>query len=196
MAVLAATFVLLIYLAFAAAQGTIPAKTMMGAIFRYGLAPDMAEPIYSTQIETLTLAEARVEAPIAFGLPVWVPSAYIRQDGVQMISASERPPVTTIWVRWMSPEGTIAFQLEVEQRLDGSSPRVVTDSESAEAVTVNEGPAALVRGAWYADTGVYEWTGGLSLFWTQDGLRYALRSWDQEITADDLVRMAESVQVP
>lgn len=41
-AVLAATLVLSIYLALATTQGTIPAKTMMGAIFRYGLAPGMA----------------------------------------------------------------------------------------------------------------------------------------------------------
>jgi hypothetical protein len=158
--------------------------------------PEMTGPVYRAEGARMTVDEARAQVPFAFGLPEWVPSGYVKGDELTVIAGSRRRPVTTVRAVWLRA-GEIALQLEIERRHDGDLPRVVVGDESADMVKVNDAPATLIHGAWHADEGVYKSGHGTSLFWEEDGgLWYILRSWDREVKVGELVRIAESVELP
>jgi hypothetical protein len=61
-------------------------------------------------------------------------------------------------------------------------------------VTVNDHPAALIQGAWDGRTQQWNPDARLELSWARDDVLYQLFTWRSGVTAEDLIRMAESVQ--
>jgi hypothetical protein len=149
-------------------------------------------PIFYPEWASYTLEEAQEALPFALKLPGVTPEGYILAPGVQVIHATGRRPITTVSLEWR--KGSAWITLYVEQRSDAQPPtRLLSGHGSAEMVQVRGTQAALVRGAWGAEDGAYDVGRGLTLVWVEDGLVYTLHTPATDVTAETLIRMAESV---
>jgi hypothetical protein len=138
----------------------------------------------------MSLEEARAKLPFSLDLPAWVPEGYALQPEVT-VSTLEGVDIS-VFIEWISPPHRY-LTLLVGQRLDGNPGLFKIGEDSMEEVEVNGEPAALVRGVWIGDS--QEWAGPqeLSLYWAHKGQVYTLYAYEDYISVDELIRIAESI---
>lgn len=142
------------------------------------VAPASVEPV------TMTLAEAQAALPFAFALPAWAPDGFALQEEVEVVQPASGLGYTSVSLTWLRVDEA-ALRLQVAQA-DDDQPALGAAGEH-EAVTVNGQPAVLVH---------VSRLGGerLALTWPRGDLTYTLTAEDGAATAEDLRRMAESVE--
>lgn len=157
--------------------------------------PELNQDTIYLQGQRVSLEEARRTTPYTLKVPTWVPSGFV-MDKDLLIHKDENVGGTRIFVRlvpvtmtWRRDQG---FPIALTQELaSGFGPGQV-GSGSVEEVKVNGEPAALVRGVWNAQTQTWS-ESSQTLFWRREGVDYRL-SAPLDISTNDLVRMAESLQ--
>ncbi|GAP13395.1 hypothetical protein LARV_01149 [Longilinea arvoryzae] len=152
--------------------------------------PGDDEPVTTVANESLSLAEARETPGMAIDLPSWVPAGFVLQDPVSVLQLGDG--VTRVEITWSSPENG-AILLNIEQYPAGSESNWLVSPESIEEVLVDGEPAALVRGAWNANAKQWDHMDFLSLYWKSGVQNYILRGLGGQISAETLIRMAESI---
>jgi hypothetical protein len=147
--------------------------------------------------EIYTLAEVRDSIGFEIALPGWVPEGYTLQDEVTVTdfsSPDSGSDVIMADLRWRNPEPwEMPITLNVSWRASGQPMQWTVGPDSVEEVLVNGQSAALVRGIWNADQRRWTSPEHLSLHWQHQGRAYQLQVTEAQITAADLIQMAESV---
>jgi hypothetical protein len=155
------------------------------------IVPPLEGPVARSAFVTYDLEGAQRALPFAVRVPTWAPEGYVLVPEVSVLAAHDRRPVTTAVLTWR--RGRLWIELWVEERPEAQPPlRLVAGHGSAEEVVVGGAPAALVRGAWSAEDGTYDASRSVALVWVEAELVYILRTWDSGISAEELIRMAES----
>lgn len=148
-------------------------------------APD--EPSPRVREETISFSEIQDKVPFAISLPTWAPDGYVMSQSVMLRYFDGN--LQLVYITWGGPnfvDGPIVML--VGQRMNWA-----VDLDHLQEVEVNGQPAGLTNGGWDADTG--EWggagAGNVTLTWIHGDLMYQLMS--PGATAEELIRMAESV---
>jgi hypothetical protein len=137
--------------------------------------------------ERISLSEFQENGPFEMSLPTWAPEGFVMGETVTLSYFNETMPFAD--VQWLGPDlaaGPIILMV---------GPRVSwqVDVDHVQEIQINGQPAGLTGGGWDADTG--EWGGAgadnLTLTWMRGDLMYQLRS--PAVTAEELIRMAESI---
>ncbi len=144
--------------------------------------------------QKITLGEAEALLPFTPTLPTWVPEGYVLQDTVRVWLPTEGFTYTIAMWTWEKP-GHPVIDMSILHSLEADyAYSVVVGQDSVEEVSIAGRPAALVRGGWDRDTKRYGTQYGiLRLQWERDGLVLTLSGTEDATSADDLVRMAESI---
>ncbi|NLD50044.1 MAG: DUF4367 domain-containing protein, partial [Clostridiaceae bacterium] len=100
----------------------------------------------------------------------------------------------TAYIDWKTPSGSIFSQI-IQHRLDGETGGLVVGEGSVTEYLVNDEPAAFIMGGWNADTQM--WDDNLdviTLSWYHDGQLYTLQGINEDISLDEILKIAESLQ--
>jgi hypothetical protein len=139
--------------------------------------------------EILSLSAAQTVLPFSFHLPTWAPEGFMRSEMVKITRFSAQyTPVSITWQEKQT-EGQIS---RIELLVGQAGMKFAIGPDSIETVYIHEQPAALVRGAWNADTQQWDKDGsGVTLMWAKNEVTYQLSA--HRISTQDLTRMAESI---
>jgi hypothetical protein len=141
-------------------------------------------PAGPTSPTTMSLAEAQAKLLFAFSLPTWVPEGFILQGEIEVVLHTASSAYSTVILTWRNAnEDEITLQVSPTNKTSS-----LTGGGSAEQVQVNGQPATLIRRSPKATPG------RLSLRWEQNGLTYLLSGSEEIISAEELIRIAETVQ--
>lgn len=152
--------------------------------------PGDDEPVTTVASESMSLDKARETLGLTLSLPSWVPTGYVLQDEVSVPHFDDR--AVRVEITWTAPEKP-SIMLNIERYPEGSKSNWLVGPESIEEVLVNGEPAGLVRGFWNADRKQWDNADGLSLYWQVGDQYYILRGFGEDISVEDLIRMAESI---
>ncbi|HEU0291105.1 MAG TPA: hypothetical protein VFR47_00110 [Anaerolineales bacterium] len=166
-------------------------------------------------MEVGTLMEAKSFLKFAFGFPTWAPNGFILDKKMNISPWSEK----SLSASWTSQDGGEPIGIFLDYRwfrVPGVTNNPMYESVSTqpvapgsfEEVEVQGDPAVLVRGDWnwrvYQVVVVegeptargFEWDeqNGLSLYWAEDDVAYLLWTYNPAVSADDLIKMAESAR--
>lgn len=153
----------------------------------------------------MTLEEANQILPDPIRLPQWIVPGFQQEASVTVLSLPEvdpkHSPVSVMWYHTDESGQLMASVWLHVQYIEGMAETARTPFQagpagSVQAVEVNQQPAALIRGAWNADTEVYDSTSLLMLHWQRGGYDYVLSGYGPAVTVEDLMRMAESIPTP
>jgi hypothetical protein len=137
--------------------------------------------------QTMSQAEAQAQLLFHYALPAWTPAGFVLQDQVEVVlpSRAGNGAYAGVIITWLKPDES-ALRLQVASR-PADQPSL-GGAGSSQAASVNGEPAVLVQSG-SASLGQAR----LSLAWQRSGLSYSLSADPGAVTADDLVRMAESI---
>ena len=158
--------------------------------FPYRETEQVTPPNEGTRLEPgkISLSEARALLPtVNLSVPSWSPEGYILQEQVDWSGNF----ITLIW----DSEKTGSHILLLIGSVDNlSSWPIPIGPGGAQEVSIGGSPAVLEQGAWDGETG--QWTSGqgLALRWQRDETYYFLFTFSNDVTTDELIRMAESIQ--
>lgn len=164
----------------AAPSGWIPIEATL-SVERLAIPPraETAEPV------SMPLAEARAQLPFAFGRPAWTPEGFALRDEVEAVLPSDSSSYAAVRLTWQNAdEEMITLQASVNA---GAGPQL-SGVGTVEQVQVRGQPATLTR------LGLKSAPRGLSLSWSQNGVNYALTAEGGVLSAEELIRVAESIQ--
>jgi len=141
------------------------------------------------------LSKVQAMIPFTLTLPTWVPDGFELQEEVQVILPTEISRHTSVSLQWCPVGRSYNCIHMIAECPVGAVPpsSLVVGPGNVEEVEINGQPAALVHGAWNADSQRYDPGLQLSLMWEQGGVTYSLFALD--VQAEDLIRMAESIPV-
>lgn len=145
---------------------------------------------------TLSLAQVEGMFAVDLSLPVWVPPGYELQSERVLVSLPQDTHLYShIRLTWLAEAGDMAIDLAITIGENGNElPSMIVGVDTVEQVEISGEPAALVRGAWNADTRTYDDTlGFMQLIWQRDNLQYNLSSSAGDISTEDLIKIAESI---
>ena len=132
----------------------------------------------------MSLAEARARVPFAVGLPAWVPDGFALQDEADIVLPTVDGKSAALIVTFQNAAED-AITLQVSQ---GTEARTYAEGAvSAEQIQVNGQPATLARSGFFNRN-------HLGLSWKRQEVSYSLAAEEGVVSAEDLVRMAESVK--
>lgn len=138
-----------------------------------------AEPV------TMPLAEAQAQLPFAFGRPVWTPEGFALQDEVEVVLPAESSHYATVILTWQNEaEEMITLQASVNAEAGAQ----LSGAGTVDQAQVNGQPATLTR------LGLKNAPRRLSLSWDQNGVTYTLAVAGGVLSAEELIKMAESLQ--
>lgn len=149
------------------------------------------------QGKNVSLDEARSLVPYDLKVPTWVPSGFVMEKDLQIVTKEDLPmkrvsnwsvPVTMVW----RDRDNRAIVL-TEQLASGVGP-IQVGKESVQEVKINGQPGALIGGMWDGASGTWRYPNMLSLMWLDERLVYKLYSSSSVISVGDLIRMAESLR--
>lgn len=152
--------------------------------------PGDGEPVDIIATRDMDLQTAQTTLPLEINLPAWVPEEYILEDRVYVTQFSEG--YTDVYLNWVKP-GERKLTLHISSVTNDQPMSMIIGANSAEEVQVNGQPAALVRGGWSADSKQWEENGSLSIYWRLDGETYFLMAGEDDLTVEELIRIAESI---
>lgn len=154
--------------------------------------PGMGSPVQTLPYEHYSLDEVENELPFALGLPQWIPDDF---EMVPLVKVTRFDDIAiSVYIDWKTPSDSI-FSLIIQHRLDGENGSLVVGEGSVQEYLVNDEPAALILGGWNADT--QTWDDNLDVItmsWYHDGQLYTLQGINQDVSLDDLLKIAESIQ--
>ncbi len=135
--------------------------------------------------ESVSLAEAQARLPFAVALPAWVPEGFSVLDEVEVVQgqAEAAPAYASVIVTWEDDAGA---SLDLQIATAGQGQARLGSAEGGEAASVNGAPATLARSH---RTGSER----LTLSWTRASLAYQLSAEGEAVSADDLLRVANSI---
>lgn len=154
--------------------------------------PGMGSPVQTLPYEQYSFEEAGSVLPFEIKLPLWTPEDFELISKVKVTRF--RQVALSAYIDWKTPSGSI-FSLIIQQRLDGENGGLVVGEGSVKEYSVNDEPAAFIMGGWNADTQM--WDDNLDVFtlsWYHDGQLYTLQGINQDVSLDDLLKIAESIQ--
>jgi hypothetical protein len=170
-----------------AACGTAarPAPTIDWIVLNQNISIDQLPQAGATATPALPVAmsqaEARTAVPFAFGVPGWAPPGFALRDQVEV--AATGGTYASVNLDWEKADGD-SINLYVSQA--GAAQSYLGAAGSSVAVKVNGQPASLLH---TSSLGREQ----LTLSWTRAALAYRLTAGAGAATAEDLVRMAESI---
>lgn len=164
----------------AAPSGWVPIEATLAVEHLAVPSPaEEAEPV------TMPLAEAQAQLPFAFGLPVWTPEGFALQDEVEVVLPAESSQYATVTLTWQNEaEEMITLQASVNAEAGVQ----LSGAGTVEQAQVNGQPATLTR------LGLKSAPRRLSLNWDQNGVTYTLAVGGGVLSAEELIKMAESLQ--
>jgi len=153
-------------------------------------------------MEVANLMEAKSALDFEFGFPTWAPEGFVLADPMYISPWSEK----TLSAYWKSQDGGNPIGVSLNYRwflvpgtnmsqLESVSTEPVAPG-SFEKIQVWGNPAVLVRGDFDWRRQPLEWNeqNGLSLYWTDGNVAYLLWTNNPAVSAEDLIRMAESAR--
>jgi hypothetical protein len=163
-------------------------------------------------MEVGTLAEAKSFLKFAFGFPTWAPNGFILDKKMNISPWSEK----SLSAFWESQDGgrDIGIFLRYRWFLVAGTNQPIQQSISTgpvapgsfEEVQIQGRPAVLVQGDWEGWPMLtmegertemelnWDEQNGLSLYWTDGDVAYLLWTYNPAVSADDLIKMAESAR--
>lgn len=153
--------------------------------------PGKGGPVQTLPYDHYSLDEVETELPFVLGLPQWVPDDFELVSQVKVTRFDEI--AINAYIDWKTPSDSI-FSLIIQQRLDGESGGFVVGEGSVQEYLVNGEPAALILGGWNADTQM--WDDNLdviTLSWNHNGQLYTLQGIYEDVSLDELIKIAESI---
>lgn len=130
--------------------------------------------------------------PFEIILPLWMPEDFELVSKVKVTRFSQ--VAITAYVDWKTPSDSI-FSLIIQHRLDGENGGLVVGEGSVKEYLVNGEPAAFILGGWNADTQKWDYNlDVVTLSWVHDNQIYTLQGVNEDISLDELLRIAESIQ--
>jgi len=164
----------------AAPSGWVPIEATLAVEHLAVPSPaEEAEPV------TMSLAEAQAQLPFAFGQPVWTPEGFALQDEVEVVLPAESSHYATVILTWQNEaEEMITLQASVNAEAGAQ----LSGAGTVEQAQVNGQPATLTR------LGLKSAPRRLSLNWDQNGVTYTLAVGGGVLSAEELIKMAESLQ--
>lgn len=149
-------------------------------------------PVETIPFEQYSFEEIVNELPFEISLPGWIPEEFEIIPTVKVARFNQT--AVTAYIDWKSLSGPI-LSLMIQHRLDGKNGGLIVGEGSVEEYLVNGEPAALVRGGWNAD--IQEWDFNLkvlTLSWKHDDQTYVLQGIEDNISVEELLKIAESIQ--
>lgn len=149
-------------------------------------------PVETIPFEQYSFAEVANELPFEISLPGWIPEEFEIIPTVKVARFDQ--PAVTAYIDWKPTSGPI-LSLMIQHRLDGENGGLIVGEGSVEEYLVNGEPAALVRGGWNAD--IQQWDFKLkvlTLSWKHNDQTYVLQGIEDNISVEELVKIAESIQ--
>jgi hypothetical protein len=133
---------------------------------------------------TMSLAEAQASLPFVFSLPGWAPEGFVLQDEVDVTLPTDESAYASITLTWQN-----ASEESITLRISPTDGNVayIGGAGGVEQMLVNGQPATLARRR-------VQGLERLLLSWKQTGLTYTLSANGAVVSAEDLIRMAESVR--
>lgn len=134
---------------------------------------------------SMRLADAQARAPFKFGIPAWTPEGFALQDEAEVVLPTDASPYASVLLTWQNAdEEAITLQASVNEQAASQ----LTGAGTTEQVRVNDQPATLTR------LGLRDAPRRLSLSWNQNGVVYTLTAGGGVLSAEESIRMAESIQ--
>lgn len=151
-------------------------------------------PVSILESEEMTLEQARARFPVALRVPTWAPNGYAREERVSITQLPDGN--ISALMTWQGDENRLALYTysSPQTLLRRGSDGIAVGPGSVEEVQVSGKPAAIVRGAWNANTRTWGPDMLISLLWTDDERGYMLSGMDQHVSVADLVKIAESMR--
>ena len=149
-------------------------------------------PVETIPFEQYSFEEIANELPFEISLPGWIPEEFEIIPTVKVARFNQT--AVTAYIDWKSLSGPI-LSLMIQHRLDGKNGGLIVGEGSVEEYLVNGEPAALVRGGWNAD--IQEWDFNLkvlTLSWKHDDQTYVLQGIEDNISVEELLKIAEPIQ--
>ena len=154
--------------------------------------PGNGSPAQTLPYELYSFEEAGNVLPFEIKLPLWTPEDFELISKVKVTRFSK--VAITAYIDWKTPSGSIFSQI-IQHRLDGETGGLVVGEGSVTEYMVNDEPAAFIMGGWNADTQM--WDDNLdviTLSWYHDGQLYILQGINEDISLDEMLKIAESIK--
>lgn len=141
-------------------------------------------------IPVTNLEEVQRQVPFRIPLPTWLPEGVTLRGARVLIEPA-------IWVQLSyvnkSPiYGSAGLGIEITQ--GSNQGNYLFPAREIEQVIVHKHSATYVRGAWHDDGNWDETADVGTLSWETDGFTYRIQSSGLNLTSEDLIRVAESMQ--
>lgn len=129
-----------------------------------------------------TLAEATENLSFEFSMPAYIPDGYIFFDEVDISEKNQ-----SIFMRWINSDSEEVILMIKTNSGQG----IVTGSEAAEEIMINEQPVALIHGGYDANGKWDSTKKDTHLYWHKDGLIYILFS--ASVNEEELMKISQSI---
>ena len=150
-------------------------------------------PVQTIPFDQYSFEGVANELPFEISLPSWMPEEFEIIPTVK-VSRFNNQTAVTAYIDWKPSSGPI-LTLIIQHRLDGENVGLIVGEGSVEEILVNGEPAALVRGGWNADIQQWDFNiKALTLSWQYNGQTYRLQGIEDNISVDELIKIAESIR--
>jgi hypothetical protein len=169
------------------------------------------EPVRVTPRPSMSLEEIRRQFPYKLMVPTWLPGDLALAHASLSRSTSPTNPAGSPCVRLVYR--TVDAPIDDPQYLsfqvspDECGGPFLLPGAKEQAVTINDQPGSFVKGGWRSDGkgdpettyGSLQWddlAGDTYLAWSQDNLNYFMAAFQLDLTKEEMIQVAESLQAP
>ena len=142
-------------------------------------------PVQAPEPLSMPLAAARTQLLFALGVPTWAPEGFELQGEVEAVLPTDSSQYAAVTLTWQNADEAV---ITLQASVNADAGPQLAGAGTTEQATVNSQPATLTR------LGLKSAPRGLSLTWSQNGVSYTLTAEGNVLSAEELVRMAESIK--